>query len=134
MPRSAPPILAPLLRGRLAVAADRFLSERGRLVEDVIGARDPKSVAKFLVAEGYLEDPIKPSRKRRSKVDFSNRRAPEAKEASVTEAGRPEVAIYLPPKRGMPYLVVTIANGYVTSFLAVHSKAEALQLAVDMGK
>jgi hypothetical protein len=107
------------------------------MVEDVIGTRDPKSVAKFLVAEGYLEDPHKPSRKRRPKVDFSNRRAPDARQAqeeSVTEAGRPKVAIYLPPKRGLPYLVVTIVNGYVTSFLAVQAKEEAGQLAIDASK
>jgi hypothetical protein len=61
MPRSVPPLLTPLLRGHLAAAADRFLNERGQMVEDVIGTRDPKSVAKFLVAEGYLENVVQRS-------------------------------------------------------------------------
>jgi hypothetical protein len=137
MPRSVPPLLTPLLRGHLAAAADRFLNERGQMVEDVIGTRDPKSVAKFLVAEGYLEDPPKLSRKRRPKVDLTNRPPNDARGSHLepfTELGPHKVAVYAPPQRGMPYLVVTIANGYVTSVLAAHSKEEAWQIAIDANR
>lgn len=107
------------------------------MVEDVIGTRDPRSVTKFLVDEGYLEDPLKPSRKRRPQFDFSNSQAPGSRRARQEwskEPGLSTIAIYAPPKRGMPYLVVTVAKGYITSFLPVRSKEEARKVAIDASK
>lgn len=118
------------------MAAGRFLDERGQMVEEVIGTRDPKSVAKFLVAEGYFEDPPKPSRKRRPKIDLTKMPSNDARGSHLepfAELGPCKVAVYAPPKRGMPYLVVTVANGHVKSVRAVHSKEEARQTAIDMG-
>lgn len=34
-------------------------------------------------------------------------------------------AIYSPPKKGLPYLIVTIANGEITGFTPAQSRAEA---------
>jgi hypothetical protein len=34
-------------------------------------------------------------------------------------------AIYSPPKKGLPYLIVTMANGEITAYTAAQSRAEA---------
>ena len=34
-------------------------------------------------------------------------------------------AIYSPPKKGLPYLIVTIASGEITAYTPAQSRAEA---------
>jgi hypothetical protein len=40
------------------------------------------------------------------------------------------ITIYTPPRKGLPYLVVTVEDGEVTSFTTMKSRTEARTFAV----